>query len=104
MSVRLPQSLTSNTGPESGASILDGEILAEKAAALGHAGKRAEEALRRLKGCGDTSSERAGALQGAVDAVYAYFIQRELCGFPNHEDPIEQLAIPGEVLVRLGAS
>ena len=103
VSVRLPQNLTSSSGLETGASVLDDEILAEKAAALGHAGKRAEAALGHLKSYSGAPSERARVLQGAVDAVYAYFIQRELCGFPNHEDPIEQLAIPGEVLVRLGA-
>ena len=36
-------------------------------------------------------------------AVYAYFIQRELCGLRRHDEIIRDYAIPREVLVRLGA-
>ncbi|TQV83355.1 DUF6665 family protein [Denitrobaculum tricleocarpae] len=103
MSLRLPQSLFQTSQLETGASVLDGEILAEKAAALGHAGKRAEEALLHLRNYSGPKDDRAVILQAAIDAVYAYFIQRELCGFPNHDEPIAHYGIPAEVLVRLGA-
>jgi hypothetical protein len=39
----------------------------------------------------------------AAQAVYAYFIQRELCGLRRHRDVIREYAIPDEVLARLGA-
>jgi len=103
MSLRLPQSLSSGFNAETGASILDGEILAEKAAALGRAEQQAEKALEQLKSYSGSPEGRASVLQSTIDAVYAYFIQRELCGFPHHEDPIKHLDIPREVVARLGA-
>jgi hypothetical protein len=67
-------------GPIDTLSPLDHEILGEKAAALGRAGEK------------------------VAHAVYAYFIQRELCGMKRHREIIREYAIPDEVLVRLGAS
>ena len=43
-------------------------------------------------------------LTAFCSAVYAYFIQRELCGLRRHHDVIREYRIPAEVLVRLGAS
>jgi hypothetical protein len=90
------------------------EILAEKAAALGRAGERAELCVGRLNrylggeavdGATEEDREtvRKKLLKEAADAVYAWFIQRELCGFRRHEAVIRDLKIPREVLVRLGA-
>lgn len=104
MSLRLPQNLSSSLQIETGASVLDAEILAEKAAALGRSGKEVERALLELKNYNGAAHDRAALLQAAIDSVYAYFIQRELCGFPNHEDPINHYDIPREVLARLGSS
>ena len=79
---------------------LDHEIAAEKAASLGRAGRRVEETLARLReGAGD----RNLLIREAADAVYAYFIQRELCGMRRHEAVIGFYDIPGAVLARLGA-
>ncbi len=103
MSLRLPQTLPSGFNAETGVSILNSEILAEKAAALGRAEQQAGKALGQLKSYRGSPEDRAAVLQSSIDAVYAYFIQRELCGFPNHEDPIKHLDIPREVVVRLGA-
>ena len=84
---------------------LDHEIAAEKASALGRAGERVEKCLRRLgESARDDSGEHAALLKDAADAVYAYFIQRELCGLRRHHEVIRDYAIPREVLVRLGAS
>ena len=47
--------------------------------------------------------ERTVLLKEAAEAVYAYFIQREICGMRRHQDVIREYAIPNEVLVRLGA-
>lgn len=103
MSLRLPQNLSSDHQIETGASILDAEILAEKAAALGRSGKQVELALLELKSFSGSTSDRVAVLQAAIDSVYAYFIQRELCGFPNHDGPIEHYGIPREILARLGS-
>jgi hypothetical protein len=82
---------------------LDHEIAGEKAAALGRAGERVEKALRRLREAGKESPQRPALLRDAADAVYAYFIQRELCGMRRHNDAIRDYAIPSEVLARLGS-
>lgn len=89
------------------------EILAEKASALGRAGEKVEAALARLgahmdgqpdgRAVADHDSRRKALLKEAADAVYAFFIQRELCGLRRHDAVIGELGIPREVLVRLGA-
>lgn len=90
--------------PLTGAAVTQHEIVAEQASSLGHAGRQAEAALMRLK-----AAEAAGAgaseqhLRAAARAVYAYFIQRELCGLRRHEAVIREMGIPRKVLVRLGA-
>lgn len=82
--------------------LLDHEIAAEKASSLGRSGEKVEKALARLRQAGPL--ERPQALKAASAAVYAYFIQRELCGLKRHHDAIRDYAIPAEVLARLGAS
>jgi hypothetical protein len=82
---------------------LDIEIAAEKAAALGRAGEKVEQTLARLRSLDRGAPERTVMLKDAAEAVYAYFIQRELCGMRRHHDAIRDYAIPNEVLVRLGA-
>ena len=79
------------------------EILAEKAAALGRAGDHAELSLAKLRAHRAKDAERAELVRQAADAVYAYFIQREICGFRRHDEIIREFAIPREVLARLGA-
>jgi hypothetical protein len=77
--------------------------LAEKAASLGHAGRKVELALDRLRAHQGDGEKRMALVRNAADAVYGYFVQRELCGFRRHDDVIRDYKIPGEVLVRLGA-
>jgi hypothetical protein len=92
---------------ESGASILDYELVAEKAATLGRLGGKAAKAVERLLAydAGDVGDdERQVLLQRASDAVWCYFVQRELCGFRDHRGVIAELRIPPEVLKRLGAA
>lgn len=79
------------------------EILAEKAASLGRAGRKAEAGLAALREHSGDPETRAVLVKSAADAVYAWFIQRELCGLRRHHDVIRDYAIPNEVLVRLGA-
>ena len=89
--------------PQTGVGALDYELVGEMAASLGNAGKRAEESLARLAAHEGGEAERRDLLREAADAVYAYFIQRELCGLKRHDDVVRQLGIPRAVLVRLGA-
>lgn len=88
---------------DSGLDLLGHEILAEKAAALGKAGEKARLALAGLKAHPDGAEGREALLKAAAEAVHAYFIQRELCGFRRHEAIIREYEIPRAVLARLGA-
>ncbi|WP_011581501.1 MULTISPECIES: DUF6665 family protein [Chelativorans] len=89
--------------PQTGIGALDYELAGEMAVSLGNAGKRAEESLARLAAHAGGEAERRDLLREAADAVYAYFIQRELCGLKRHDDIVRQMAIPRAVLARLGA-
>jgi hypothetical protein len=88
---------------DSGLDLLGQEILAEKAAALGRAGEKARIALVALKAHPAGEEGREALLKTAAEAVHAYFIQRELCGFRRHDTIIREYEIPRAVLVRLGA-
>lgn len=83
--------------------LLDHEIAAEKASSLGRAGERVEQTLARLRAHNGNVLGRIALQKEAAEAVYAYFIQRELCGMRRHQDVIREYQIPNEVLVRLGA-
>lgn len=106
MAVRAPKqySQSATGGAVNTLSPLDHEIQGEKAAALGRAGERVELSLKKLRACEPEADERPRLVGEAAHAVYAYFIQRELCGLRRHRDVIREYAIPDEVLVRLGAS
>ena len=79
------------------------EILAEKAAGLGRAGDRVAQAIAALEASDGDDATRGALLSKAADAVYAYFVQRELCGLRRHDEAIATYRIPRSVLVRLGA-
>ena len=103
MSVRMPSNFGQSSAQESALDLLGHEILAEKAAALGRAGQRVEETLKKLRENSDDDN-RPRLLKDAAAAVHAYFIQRDLCGLRRHESVIREYDIPRAVLVRLGAS
>lgn len=103
MSLRPPTRYTVDRLAEQGVGLLDYEIAAEKAASLGRAGALVEQTLLRLQRFEGDAPARAQLLKEAAHAVYAYFIQRELCGMRRHDDAIREYGIPREVLVRLGA-
>ena len=100
MSLRPPSA--GSSAAEAAFDALGHEILAEKAAALGRAGQKVEETLKKLRENSD-SEQRTRLLKEAAAAVHAYFIQRELCGLRRHEAVIREYGIPKAVLVRLGA-
>jgi hypothetical protein len=77
---------------------------AEQAASLGHAGRKVETTLGALRAFEGEAGMRDALLADAADAVWAYFIQRELIGLRNTAQAIRDYAIPREVLARLGIS
>jgi len=85
--------------PEAGTAAIDHEILAEKANSLGAAERRVIRAVAAL----DAGPEIKAALIEARDAVWGYFVQRELLGFETHDEVIADLKIPRSVLLGLGA-
>lgn len=86
--------------------VLQVDMLAERAASLGHQGALVEQALAALRAfdvsTGDPA-ERQKLVRRAARVVWAFFVQREICGFRDQKQMIADYRIPGEVLVRLGA-
>lgn len=103
MSVRPPQFQDRHVS--SGFNVLEYELMAERADALGRHGTKVETALERLRGRteqGCSPLEREELLDVAADAVWAFFIQREICGLRDQRDIVRRYAIPKEVLARVG--
>lgn len=100
-SLRLPQSLTSRLGHDTGETVLHYEQLEEQAASLGRQGRRMEEALAALRDHAE-GGDRAHVLKAAADAVWCFFVQREVMGLRDRGAVIAEYRIPKEVLVRLG--
>jgi hypothetical protein len=103
MALRTPRRFGTPSSHQSSPNPLEIEIAAEMASALGRAGEKVERSLARLRSHEHGAPGRSEMLKEAAEAVYAYFIQRELCGMRRHHDVIREYAIPNEVLVRLGA-
>lgn len=99
MSLRDSLDLIAMVKPEAGTAALDNEILAERASSLGAAEHKVIVALAALASSGNAEA----LLRQARNAVWAYFVQRELIGFRKHTDVIQDLRIPSEVLADLGA-
>ena len=100
MSLRDSLDLIRMVKPEAGTNSLEHEIAAERASSLGAAEKKVVAALAALVAA---KEDNADALQQARNAVWAYFVQRELLGFRRHTEVIQDLRIPLQVLVGLGA-
>lgn len=100
MSLRDSLDLIGMVRPEAGTTAIDHEILAERASSLGAAERRVVEAIAALDGA---TADRDIRLAEARRVVWEYFVQRELVGFRKHNDVIQDLSIPREVLVGLGA-
>ena len=108
MAVRIPQSLSTGLQPETGWSVLDHELREQKAHTLGILSGQVEQALAALRAFDaeaqepDREHRRRALLDGAADRVWAFMIQRELCGFRNWEAVVKDYSIPREVLSRVG--
>lgn len=100
-SLRLPQSFTKRLNGESADAALRHEIVEEQAAALGRMGRKAEAALAALRA--HEGEGRSEALTKAADAVWCFFVQREVMGLRDRAQIVAQYDIPREVMARLGA-
>ena len=104
MSLRMPQDPNFSIRFETGASALEHEIAGEKAASLGRAGEAVAKALARLADPEIVAAEgRDVLLKAAADAVWSFFVQREVLGLRDQGPAIRHYNIPRAVLVRLGA-
>lgn len=86
--------------------VLQYDMLQERAASLGHHAMLVEKAMAALNAFearGGAPNERQALVRKAAREVWAYFVQREACGFRDHRQVIASYRIPGEVLIRLGA-
>lgn len=105
MSVRPPQALAPAFTKETGLGILEYELMSERADTLGRHGLKVEKALALLAervAAGCPPEEREDLLNDAADKVWAFFIQREMCGLRSQKDAVSRYAIPREVMARLG--
>jgi len=102
MSLRPPSHYQHDPSGKSPLNILEYELMAERADALGRAGLRAEAALQRLREA--APEEREMLTDAAAMEVYAMFIQREMCGLRNGRDVVARYGIPGAVIARLGVT
>ncbi len=102
MSLRMPQSLSSSSRWETGVSVLEAELAAERAATLGRAGRTVEAALAALRDGAPNVADRPTLLRTAADAVWSYMVQREAAGLYDHRAALEHFAVPPEVMARVG--
>jgi hypothetical protein len=87
-------------GGEAADAAFQHEVAEEQAAALGRMGRKAEAALKALRE--HEGDGRAEVLKKAADAVWCYFVQREVMGLRDRAQIIADYQIPREVMVRLG--
>src|SRR3954467_5963196 len=105
MSVRPTQSSRQSFSAEGGVNVLEYELMSERASSLGRNGLKVESALAALKAWNPdrhSAEQRETLVNVASDAVWALFVQREICGLRNNKDIIQRYGIPGEVLARVG--
>ena len=107
MAYDLPDRFALNRRSDAAFNVLEADLLAEKASSLGHHGRLVEQAMAALQAHdalpGGDAEERARLVRKAAKEVWAFFVQRELCGLRDQKQIINDYGIPGEVLVRLGA-
>ena len=99
-SLRMPQSFARRLAGESFEAAFNHEIAEEQAAALGRMGRKAEAALAALRS--HEGEGRAAVLKAASDAVWCFFVQREVMGLRDRAQIVAAYQIPREVMGRLG--
>lgn len=106
MSTRAPDIAAKLRASEYLLNPVDTEIMAEKASSLGHHGRKVERALAALRDFDANPGEaetRRELVANAAREVWAFFVQRELCGLRDRKEVTRFYGIPNEVLARLGA-
>jgi len=98
--LRTPQSLVDRLDLDTGQGGFEAEVMQEQAAALGRLGRRAEAALAALRA--HQGEGRAEVLKSASDAVWCFFVQRDVMGLRDRAQIIADYQIPREVIARLG--
>ncbi len=99
----LPDRLALARHADAAFNVLETDLMAERAASLGHHGRLAEASVAALHAFSGADEDRIAVRRKAVRHVWAYFVQREACGMRDHREIIKDWKIPGEVLSRLGA-
>ncbi|HTO29572.1 MAG TPA: DUF6665 family protein [Pararhizobium sp.] len=105
MTVRPPQALAPSFAKNTGLNLLEYELMSERADSLGRHGLKVEKAIAALCALQDPATSpdrREQLLDDAADAVWAFFIQREICGLRSTRDAVQRYGIPKEVMARLG--
>lgn len=105
MTVRPPKSLSPPYSASGALSALEYELLSERADALGRHGLKVEKAIAALQALErneTTPQQRENLLDDAADAVWAFLIQREICGLRDSRDAVRRYGLPKEVMARLG--
>ena len=108
MTVRPPRNLSTAPLQDLGWSVIEYELLQQKAQTLGTLGAQVEQALAALRAYDDGapegkgSAQRSDLLDAAAERVWAFMIQRELCGFRHWNAVVRDYGIPREVLNRVG--
>ena len=100
-SLRMPESFQQRLPGESFEAVFNREIAEEQATSLGRVGRKAEAALAALKA--HDGEGRAEVLKAASDAVWCFFVQREVMGLRDRAQIVADYQIPREVMARLGA-
>jgi hypothetical protein len=106
MAYDLPDRFALSRRSDAAFNVLEADLAAEKASSLGHHGRQVEKAmaaLRAFDAAPGEPEERVALLRKAAREVWAFLVQRELCGLRDQKEVIRHYGIPGEVLVRLGA-
>jgi hypothetical protein len=102
MTTPLPDLIERLRVPDQGVNLLEHEMLAEKASSLGHHGRQVEKTLAALRAFEGEGEGRAELVAKAAYAVWAFLVQRELCGLRDQKQIILDYGVPGEVLAQLG--
>ena len=91
--------------------LIDSEIIAEQASALGRLGRALEAALGALRDfdavrsalpSGPDKERRAVLVAEAGYALWLFVVQREACGLRDGRAVMRDYAVPAEVQVRMG--
>jgi hypothetical protein len=91
--------------------LIDSEIVAEQASALGRLGRGLEAALQTLRefdaehvasSVDHGKRRRAALVAEAGHALWLFVVQREACGLRDSRAVMRDYAVPPEVQVRMG--